>query len=143
MDNRGCQLLYLPAYSPDFNPIELAFLKIKAYVKECQRLKCGSISSLSSIFCDGRECEGMVSSLWLYLRLYLLSLLLYASLLLYVLPAVPLESGFVVDVNVYPLICETSSAVNQMTRSVLQRKIGIYGKLCHKWCKSKSEQDCQ
>jgi hypothetical protein len=85
----------------------------------------------------------MVSSLWLYLRLHLLSLLLYASLLLYVLPAVPLESGFVVDVNVYPLICETSSAVNQMTRSVLQRKIGIYGELCHKWCKSKSEQDCQ
>jgi transposase len=33
MDNRGCQLLYLPAYSPDFNPIELAFSKIKAYVK--------------------------------------------------------------------------------------------------------------
>jgi transposase len=34
MDNRGCQLLYLPAYSLDFNPIELTFLKIKAYVKQ-------------------------------------------------------------------------------------------------------------
>ena len=26
----GAQLLYLPAYSPDFNPIELAFAKLKA-----------------------------------------------------------------------------------------------------------------
>ncbi len=25
----GCRLLFLPAYSPDFNPIELAFAKIK------------------------------------------------------------------------------------------------------------------
>jgi transposase len=25
--------LYLPPYSPDFNPIELAFSKIKAYVR--------------------------------------------------------------------------------------------------------------
>lgn len=26
---RGCELLYLPAYSPDYNPIEEAFAKIK------------------------------------------------------------------------------------------------------------------
>jgi len=26
----GCRLLFLPAYSPDFNPIELAFAKLKA-----------------------------------------------------------------------------------------------------------------
>jgi transposase len=25
----GCRLLFLPAYSPDFNPIELAFAKLK------------------------------------------------------------------------------------------------------------------
>ncbi len=25
----GCRLLFLPAYSPDFNPIELAFAKVK------------------------------------------------------------------------------------------------------------------
>ena len=29
IEERGCQLLYLPAYSPDFNPIEEAFSKIK------------------------------------------------------------------------------------------------------------------
>lgn len=29
----GAQLHYLPAYSPDFNPIELAFAKLKAYLR--------------------------------------------------------------------------------------------------------------
>ena len=29
----GAQLLYLPAYSPDFNPIELAFAKLKALLR--------------------------------------------------------------------------------------------------------------
>jgi transposase len=29
IEGRGCQLLYLPAYSPDFNPIEQALSKIK------------------------------------------------------------------------------------------------------------------
>lgn len=29
----GCHPLYLPSYSPDFNPIELAFSKIKAYLR--------------------------------------------------------------------------------------------------------------
>lgn len=29
----GCRVLYLPPYSPDYNPIELAFSKIKAHVR--------------------------------------------------------------------------------------------------------------
>lgn len=29
----GCHLCYLPAYSPDFNPIELAFAKLKASLR--------------------------------------------------------------------------------------------------------------
>jgi len=29
IEERGCQLLYLPSYSPDYNPIEEAFAKIK------------------------------------------------------------------------------------------------------------------
>jgi transposase len=29
----GCYLVYLPSYSPDFNPIELAFSKVKAYLR--------------------------------------------------------------------------------------------------------------
>jgi len=30
IEGRGCELLYLPAYSPDLNPIEEAFSKLKA-----------------------------------------------------------------------------------------------------------------
>ena len=29
IERRGCELLYLPGYSPDYNPIEEAFSKIK------------------------------------------------------------------------------------------------------------------
>ncbi len=29
IEERGCELLYLPAYSPDYNPIEEAFSKVK------------------------------------------------------------------------------------------------------------------
>jgi transposase len=29
----GCRLLFLPAYSPDFNPIELAFAKLKEHLR--------------------------------------------------------------------------------------------------------------
>ena len=30
----GARLLYLPPYSPDFNPIEMAFSKLKAFLKK-------------------------------------------------------------------------------------------------------------
>jgi hypothetical protein len=33
IEGRGCELIYLPAYSPDFNPIEHAFSKIKGIVR--------------------------------------------------------------------------------------------------------------
>jgi transposase len=33
IEGRGCELVYLPAYSPDFNPIEEAFSKIKGMVR--------------------------------------------------------------------------------------------------------------
>jgi hypothetical protein len=33
VEERGARLLYLPSYSPDFNPIELAFLSIKAWLR--------------------------------------------------------------------------------------------------------------
>jgi transposase len=29
----GCRLLFLPAYSPDFNPIELAFATLKTHLR--------------------------------------------------------------------------------------------------------------
>jgi transposase len=36
IEGQGCQLLYLPAYSPDFNPIEEAFSKIKRLVRKAE-----------------------------------------------------------------------------------------------------------
>jgi transposase len=33
IEARGCQLLFLPSYSPDFSPIEEAFSKLKAFLR--------------------------------------------------------------------------------------------------------------
>lgn len=33
LERAGCYLVYLPAYSPDFNPIEQAFAKLKAHLR--------------------------------------------------------------------------------------------------------------
>jgi hypothetical protein len=33
LEAAGCHVRYLPAYSPDFNPIELAFAKRKAHLR--------------------------------------------------------------------------------------------------------------
>ena len=40
----GCRLLFLPAYSPDFNPIELAFAKVK------QRLRAAAERTPAGLF---------------------------------------------------------------------------------------------
>jgi transposase len=38
IEGEGCELIYLPSYSPDFNPIEQAFSKLKGYLREaCAR----------------------------------------------------------------------------------------------------------
>ena len=36
VEARGARLLYLPPYSPDFNPIELAFSKLKTWLRTTQ-----------------------------------------------------------------------------------------------------------
>lgn len=36
IERRGCELLYLPPYSPDFNPIEEAFAKIKGLLRKAE-----------------------------------------------------------------------------------------------------------
>jgi transposase len=40
IEQQGCELLYLPAYSPDYNPIEEAFGKVKNLY--CARLQPGA-----------------------------------------------------------------------------------------------------
>ena len=38
IEQNGCELVYLRPYSPDFNPIEQAFSKLKSYLREaCAR----------------------------------------------------------------------------------------------------------
>jgi len=36
VEARGARLVYLPPYSPDFNPIELAFAKLKARLRHAE-----------------------------------------------------------------------------------------------------------
>jgi transposase len=36
IQGRGCELLYLPPYSPDFNPIEQAFSKVKGLLRKAE-----------------------------------------------------------------------------------------------------------
>ena len=43
IEERGCQLVFLPPYSPDFNPIEEAFSKVKAFLR---RVKARSFEAL-------------------------------------------------------------------------------------------------
>jgi transposase len=38
IEAKGCELIYLPPYSPEFNPIEQAFSKLKSYLRDaCAR----------------------------------------------------------------------------------------------------------
>jgi transposase len=34
IEERGCELIYLPPYSPDLNPIEEAFAKLKGLLRK-------------------------------------------------------------------------------------------------------------
>ena len=44
---KGCAVRYLPPYSPDFNPIEKAFSKLKAFLRKlAQRTVAGLIAAL-------------------------------------------------------------------------------------------------
>ena len=45
----GCELLYLPTYSPDLNPIEHLFAKLKAFIKA---LRPDSLDDLVQAFCQ-------------------------------------------------------------------------------------------
>ncbi len=49
IEQRGCELLYLPSYSPDYNPIEEAFAKIKNLLrKACARSKEALVDAIAA-----------------------------------------------------------------------------------------------
>src|SRR5258706_4677062 len=48
----GCQVLFLPAYSPDLTPIEEAFSKLKAFLRRC---RCRTMPSLIRAIAQGLD----------------------------------------------------------------------------------------
>jgi transposase len=43
IEQRGCELVYLPPYSPDFNPIEQAFSKVKGLLRRAEARTRGAL----------------------------------------------------------------------------------------------------
>ena len=43
LETRGCELLYLPPYSPDLNPIEQAFSKVKGLMRKAEARTRGAL----------------------------------------------------------------------------------------------------
>jgi transposase len=43
VEEQGCELLYLPPYSPDYNPIEEAFSKIKGLLRKAAARTCAAL----------------------------------------------------------------------------------------------------
>ena len=52
IEARGCELLYLPPYSPDYNPIEEAFSKVKCILRKAEtRTRKALIEALGAAIC--------------------------------------------------------------------------------------------
>jgi transposase len=76
IERRGCELIYLPAYSPDLNPIEEAFSKLKGLFRRGEaRTREGLIESIGAAISavTGEDARGFfehcgyrmsVQSLW-------------------------------------------------------------------------------
>ena len=43
IEGKGCELLYLPPYSPDLNPIEEAFAKVKTLLRKAGARTCEAL----------------------------------------------------------------------------------------------------
>lgn len=52
IENAGARLLYLPPYSPDFNPIENAFAKLKALLRKAAERTIGGLWDAIGRFID-------------------------------------------------------------------------------------------
>lgn len=57
LKDRGCWLLFLPPYSPDLNPIEMAFAKLKAHLKRIGARTFGQLIKAIGNICDLFESE--------------------------------------------------------------------------------------
>ena len=57
IEDQGCPLLFLPAYSPDFSPIEETFSKVKAFLRRAkartpEALQEGLVQALLTVTCQ-------------------------------------------------------------------------------------------
>jgi transposase len=57
IEGRGCELLYLPPYSPDLNPIEEAFAKLKTLLR-----RAGARTRETLIEAMGRALDAVTAS---------------------------------------------------------------------------------
>ena len=57
VEERGCELVYLPPYSPDLNPLEEAFAKIKALLR-----KAGARTREALVEAIGRALEAVTAN---------------------------------------------------------------------------------
>lgn len=57
IEGRGCELMYLPPYSPDLNPIEEAFAKLKALMR-----KAGARTREALLEAMGRALDALTAS---------------------------------------------------------------------------------
>jgi hypothetical protein len=61
IEGRGCEPLYLPPYSPDFNPIEQAFSKVKGLLRRAEaRVRGSLIEAMGVALCavSARDARG-------------------------------------------------------------------------------------
>ena len=61
IEGRGCELLYLPPHSPDLNPIEEAFSKVKGMLRRAEARGRGALmeatgAALSAV--SGHDAKG-------------------------------------------------------------------------------------
>jgi len=59
----GAQLRFLPPYSPDFNPIELAFAKLKAFIRAARPRTFDHVCDLIALALDlftPTECRNFI-----------------------------------------------------------------------------------
>jgi hypothetical protein len=68
IEKRGCELLYLPPYSPDLNPIEEASAKVKALLRKVAARSRGALVEAMGAALDAitaQDAHGFFRALWL------------------------------------------------------------------------------
>ena len=65
LKNRGCWFLFLPPYSPDLNPMEMAFSKLKAHLRKIGARTFDQLFNAIGDICDmfsPQECRNYLQA---------------------------------------------------------------------------------